>query len=91
MVYSEDKEVLRGSLRWSPSYLWLMDQLTEKNGEIFFGELSARLHSALVTDPKPYRKDVKQLLSNLLQMIIAIDMPEIGVDRPNHSQRIFFK
>ena len=50
-----------------------------------------RLHNALITDPKPYRKDVKQLLSNLLQMIIAIDMPEIGVDRPNHSQRIFFK
>lgn len=91
ITYSGDKEFLKNCLRWSPVYLWLMDQLAEKNGEIYFGELSANLHNSLVTDPKPYRKDVKVLLSNLLQMIIALDMPEVGVDRPNYSQRIFFK
>lgn len=91
ITYSGDEEFLKNSLRWSPVYLWLTDQLAEKNGEIYFGELSANLHNSLVTDPKPYRKDVKVLLSNLLQMIIALDMPEVGVDRPNYSQRIFFK
>ena len=91
MIYSGDKESLINSFRWSPAYLWLMDQLNEKNGEIYFGELSARLHNSLVTDPKPYRKDVKALLSNLIQMIVVLDMPEVGVDRPNYSQRIFFK
>lgn len=91
IVYLGDKEVIKNSLRWSPAYLWLLDQLEEKNGEIYFGELSARLHNALVTDPKPYRKDVKALLANLLQMIVSLDMPEVGVDRPHHSQRVFIK
>lgn len=91
LAYSGEKEQLRNSLRFSTAYLWLMDQLVEKNGELYFGELSAKLHSSLVTDPKPYRKDVKVLLSNLLQIITALDMPEVGVDCPNHSQRIFIK
>ena len=89
--YSGEIEQLRNSLRWSTAYLWLMDQVAEKNGEIYFGELTSNLHDSLVTDPKPYRKDVKGLLSNLLQMIITLDMPEIGVDRPNYSQRVFVK
>ena len=89
--YTGEKEQLKNSFRWSTAYLWLLDQLIEKNGEIYFGELSSKLHNALVTDPKPYRKDVKVLLSNLLQMIVALDMSEVGVDRPNHSQRIFIK
>ena len=91
LIYTGDKEQLKTSFRWSTAYLWLLDQLIECQGEVYFGELSARLHNALVTDPKPYRKDVKMLLSNLLHMIIALDMSEIGVDRPNHSQRIFIK
>ena len=89
--YSGEIEQLKNSLRWSTAYLWLMDQVAEKNGEIYFGELTSNLHDSLVTDPKPYRKDVKGLLSNLLQMIITLDMPEIGVDRPNYSQRVFVK
>ena len=91
VIYSGDKESLKNSLRWSPAYLWLIDQLTEKDGEIYFGELSARLHNSLVIDPKPYRKDVKRLLSNFLQLIVSLNMPEVGVDRPSYSQRIFFK
>ena len=91
LTYTEEKEQLKNSFRWSTAYLWLLDQLIEKNGEIYFGELSSRLQNALVTDPKPYRKDVKVLLSNLLQMIVTLDMSEVGVDRPNHSQRIFIK
>lgn len=91
LIYSGNEDELKNSLRWSSSYLWLMDQLIDNNGELYFGELSARLHNSLVTDPRPYRKDVKVLLSNLLQMITSLDMPEIGVDRPNYSQRVFIK
>lgn len=91
LVYSGEIEQLRNSLRWSTAYLWLIDVVVEKNGEIYFGELASKLHDSLVTDPKPYRKDVKMLLANLLQMIVALDMPEIGVDRPNYSQRVFVK
>lgn len=91
LIYSGEEGQLQNGLRWSTAYLWLLDQLVENNGEIYFGALSAKLHDSLVTDPKPYRKDVKVLLANLLQMIISLDMPEIGVDRPNYSQRIFIK
>lgn len=91
ITYSDDIMSLKNTFRWSTVYLWLMDQLTEKNGEIYFGELSARLHNSIVTDPKPYRKDIKVLLSNLLGLIADLDMPEIGIDRPNYSQRVFLK
>lgn len=91
LFYSGEEGQLKDSFRWSTAYLWLLDQLVENNGELYFGELSAKLHASLVTDPRPYRKDVKVLLSNLLQLIISLDMSEIGVDRPNHSQRVFVK
>lgn len=55
---------------------------------MYFGEITANLHNALLNDPRPYRKDVKQLLANLLNWIAALDINEIVVDRPAHSQRV---
>ena len=70
-------------------YLWLKEELKKKdNHELYFGEATALLHNVLLNDPKPYRKEVKDLLSNLLSWITALDCEEIVVDRPNHSQRI---
>ena len=45
-------------------------------------------YSVVVSDPKPYRKDVKKMLSNLLKLIEELEMEEIVIDRPNYSQRI---
>ena len=47
-----------------------------------------KLHNALVEDPKPYRREVKELLSNLLSWVEELEMEEIVIDRPNYSQRI---
>ena len=58
---------------------------------MYFGELSARLHNVVVADPKPYRKDIKQMLANLLRLIEELEMEEIVIDRPNYSQRIRFR
>ena len=88
MPFTEDSGFARERFRWCNAYLWLLNTLGEHDGELYFGELTALLHSALVEDPKPYRKDVKQLLSNLLTLIVIWEMPEIIVDRPNRSQRI---
>lgn len=55
---------------------------------MYFGAVTEKLHNALVTDPKPYRRDVKQMLANLLDLIEKLGMDEIVIDRPNHSQRI---
>jgi len=46
------------------------------------------LHDVLVSDPKPYRKDVKQMLSNLLDLVENLDMDDIVIDKPNFSQRV---
>lgn len=86
--FEGDWQSLKEAFRWSNAYLWLLNTLMENGGVMFFGELSSKLHDALVTDPKPYRKDVKILLANLLAIIEQLEMEEMIIDRPNYSQRI---
>lgn len=70
-------------------YKWLVDVISKQNSnEIYFGAATARLHDVLLNEPKPYRADVKQLLSNLISWISILKMDEVVVDRPNHSQRV---
>lgn len=90
-TFTGDKNKIRDSFRWSNIYLWLLQTLKESGGEIYFGELSAKLHNTLVSDPKPYRKDVKVMLANLLSLIEKLEMEDIEIDRPNYSQRIKLK
>lgn len=71
------------------AYRWLKSVLAQKtNNEIYFGELSALIHDVIINDPKPYRKEVKELQANLLNWITELDIDEIQIDRPKHSQRI---
>lgn len=86
--FDGNKEKLKEVFRWSNAYLWLLDTLRGHDGFMYFGELSASLHNAVVSDPKPYRKDIKQMLANLLKLIEELEMEEIGIDRPNYSQRV---
>lgn len=87
-TYDGDTEKFKESFRWSNAYLWLLTTLKENNGCLYFGALTEKLHNTLVSDPKPYRRDVKQMLANLLNMIDKLSMEEIVIDRPNYSQRI---
>jgi hypothetical protein len=84
----DDVEKFKETFRWSNAYMWLLNVLKENGGCMFFGELSQNLHNALISDPKPYRREVKQMLANLLELIEKLDMEEIAVDRPNYSQRV---
>lgn len=79
------------AFRWSNAYLWLVSTLKENGDGMYFGAITEKLHGALVSDPKPYRKDVKQLLANLLSIIETLQMEEIVIDRPNYSQRVRLK
>ena len=72
----------------SKFFKWFISQLVEKNGELYFGEVSELLHNVLIDDPKPYRKDVKGFIQNFLGWVSFLDLKIIEVDRPNHSQRI---
>ena len=76
----------------SLSYLWLIDKLTNaSSNQLYFGTLTEMLHNTLVNDPKPYRKDVKELLANLLDWIKKLHIDEIVIEQPNHSQLITLK
>jgi len=74
--------------RHSKVYRWLCEKLRGNGGEMFFGAISSELHNALISDPKPYRKDVKEYLINLLRWIEYFDYADIIIDRPNYSQRV---
>lgn len=87
-IYDGNSDKLKETFRWSNVYLWLLDTLKSNEGCMYFGELSAALHNAVVSDPKPFRKDIKVMLSNLLKLIEELGMEEIVIDRPNYSQRI---
>lgn len=90
-TYDGERENFKESLRWSNAYLWLLTTLKENNGCLYFGVLTEKLHNTLISDPKPYRRDVKQMLANLLDLIDTLDMEEIMIDRPNYSQRVSLK
>lgn len=87
-VKENNLDEIKETFRWSNSYLWLLRTLKNNDGCIYFGALSAELHDAVITDPKPYRKDIKQMLANLLSIIEILHMDEISIDRPNYSQRV---
>ncbi|MCD9187007.1 MAG: phospholipase D-like domain-containing protein [Pyrinomonadaceae bacterium] len=82
-------ELLKEKLIASKCWLWLENRIrnTPKK-EFYFGELSAELHNSFLDDPNPYRKDVKGLLSNLLNWVGILLSDIVVVDRPQHSQRI---
>jgi hypothetical protein len=81
--------VLQSALRRTKCVRWLISLLQRAPaGELYFGALTAALHSALLDDPGPRRSEVKTLLQNLLSWIQIARLPELSVDRPNHSQRV---
>ena len=74
----------------SLSYNWLLNTV-KKKGEVYFGELSQSLHATIFDDPKPYRKEIKDLLANLLNLVEKYDNRNLEIDRPRHSQRVKLK
>ena len=79
---------LKESFLSSKFYLWLLRKLAQENSELYFGRLTELLHNDLIDDPRPYRKDVKDLISNLLNWISDLNIQNIKIERPNYSQKI---
>ena len=90
-VHDADIETvpLRHAFQISRVYRWVKDIVRDRGAEgLYFGELTALVHSTLLDDPKPYRREVKNLIANLLNWIMYLGGAEMVVDRPNYSQRI---
>ena len=84
-----NEQSLTENLKNSKVYKWLINQLNkEENKEIYFGKLSEIIHNSLLDDPKPYRKDVKDLQANLYSLLKKLRPKEISIDQPNISERI---
>lgn len=70
-------------------FKWLISILQEnKNNEVYFGELSEKIHSIIFQEPKQYRKNVKELQKKLLSWLKVLDYEYIVIDEPNYSTRI---
>ncbi|WP_318503042.1 hypothetical protein [Bacillus sp. T3] len=82
---SYDEDLLRETFMNLKCYRWLLSSFED---EIYFGDLTTKLHNTLIDDPRPYRKDVKSILTTLLNWIIELKIDGIIIDRPNYSQRI---
>ncbi len=89
--YDGDIEAFKSLFRRSNVYIWLTQVLKRKGEGMFFGELSKELHSILIADPKPYRKDVKIYLANIFSIIKEYKFEELEIDVPNYSERLTLK
>ena len=76
---------IRARFAVSKPFIWLSNNCVN---EIYFGELTARLHDSLQDDPRPYRKTVKGLLKNLIDWTTLLYPEQFVADEPSHSTRI---
>ena len=85
-----DKEKIKDSLIKSKVYKWLIGQIKkQKDQEIYFGNLSSIIHNSLLDDPKPYRKNIKDLQSNLYGYVKIFLNDKIIIDIPyEKSERL---
>ena len=90
---SLDKQTIRKNFLNSKIYAWLINQIKkQENQEIYFGNLSSIIHNSLLDDPKPYRKDVKELQSNLYSYIENFLEDNLVIDVPyEKSERLRLK
>lgn len=70
------KEASVGALKSARIFKWLENELRQSAGNPRFGELTARLHDALINDPKPYRKEVKDYLRVLIEWVQYFELFE---------------
>lgn len=86
---SATTEMIRYAFENSKCFCWLAALIkSQTSQEMYFGAITAALHNTLLNEPKPYRKEIKELLNNLLNWIVDLDILEIQVDRPSYSQRV---
>lgn len=83
---------LKEAFENSKIFLWLLNYLKKiEEHEIYFGNLSSVIHQSLLDDPKPYRKEIKDLQINLYSFLKRFNFKKIIIDKPNISERIKLK
>jgi hypothetical protein len=89
-IRNASKESIATGLANTKILRWLTSKLqSASDKELYFGSITAQLHNALVNDPKPYRRDVKDMVKNLYQWVGATHVNGLVIDQPGrHSERM---
>lgn len=70
-------------------YKWLKMYLDSKEKKCaYFGELTSVIHNIFIKEPRPYRCNIKNYLSNLLESIKRNKDSSIVITQPNYSEKI---
>ena len=84
-----DVDLLRAKFTELRIVKWLYSQLLkEESKSLRFGAISSRLHDALLNDPKPYRKEVKDFQVNLFNWLKYLELPDFEFRKYNVSETI---
>ncbi len=84
-----DEEYIRSAFMQSKLHYWLLNKLRD-NRELNFGALSYELHNALLENPKPYRKKVKEFVVIIFKW--AEFLPNIfNITQYDHTQSLSLK
>jgi len=88
-VENINKQKLKKAFSDSKIFKWFLHQINkQEEKEIYFGNLSLIINNSLLDDPRPYRKEIKELQKNFYTFLKTFDYSEIKLDRPNHSERV---
>lgn len=82
------EETLKRAFKRLRLYRWMCTILKEES--LSFGGVSARLHSAILDDPKPYRVDIKNYNQILFEWAEFLS-EDFDVSQPNYSQVLSLK
>lgn len=86
----QDLNKFRDKFKQSNLYFYLLKLLqSREKKQIFFGEFCTLVHSDLLSEQDLSRREVKQYIINIFSYLKELDLDNIKVDRPNHSQRIY--
>ena len=82
-------DLINTNIRDLHLYHWFVENLKKKEGNfLYFGELTKLIHNSLYDDPRPYRREIKDLQQNVYSFIENLNLKEFKITRPNYSQKI---
>lgn len=87
LVRGADVTSVAEAFRMTRAYFWFV---CETQNEKRFGELAAKLHNAVKAEPRPYRKEIKILLQNLISWMTELYPDNVSVVQHRHTRTYQF-
>jgi hypothetical protein len=92
LVSEVDLVALKNSFEQSFPFRWLCRQLDQEDKKtsrgLNFGKLSSLMHNHMLDDPKPYRREVKDLVSNIFDWVEFLGPAGVRIEQHNVTRSI---